>query len=385
MDGLHKDYIMKLRTQNKRIPTKENGIFFKEIVDEKNKVVDKVFLIRYRVDDKDKLITIGKYSQGIRINYCKKKRDEILHNIRLGEMPTTIKAKRVKRDVITFDMLAQNYFEYAKLHNRDYKATISRYDMHIKPYLGNKEAQYIKLEDVEQIQKDKLKKLAPKTLNHLIQGIKTIYNFSIERNFYIGINPVQKVKRIQTDNAREKFLSLKEIKLLEDELKDNEQLYLFVKLALCTGGRINTIRNIKKKDVNIDNQVISLTDFKNGTSYKGFIPDNIIELLTSRLDEIESDDEVLNYDNTKNLLAQLGKRMRPILNILFNQGLALDDRKNRTVIHTLRHTFASHLAINGTPIYTIQKLINHKDITMTMRYAKLAPDSGKEFVNELYK
>ncbi len=77
--------------------------------------------------------------------------------------------------------------------------------------------------------------------------------------------------------------------------------------------------------------------------------------------------------------------IRPVLNKLFNIGLSVNDRKNRVVIHTLRHTFASHLAINGTPIFTIQKLMNHRDIKMTMRYAKLAPDSGMDMVKELYK
>jgi integrase len=57
--------------------------------------------------------------------------------------------------------------------------------------------------------------------------------------------------------------------------------------------------------------------------------------------------------------------------------------KNKVVIHTLRHTFASHLAINETPIFTIQKLMNHKDIKMTLRYAKLSPDSGREAVLKL--
>jgi len=52
-------------------------------------------------------------------------------------------------------------------------------------------------------------------------------------------------------------------------------------------------------------------------------------------------------------------------------------------IYSLRHTFASHLAINGTPIFTIQKLLNHKDINMTLRYAKLVPDSGRESVKGL--
>jgi len=71
--------------------------------------------------------------------------------------------------------------------------------------------------------------------------------------------------------------------------------------------------------------------------------------------------------------------------VLFNQSVDNDDRKNRVVPHTLRHTFASQLAIAGTPIYTIQKLMNHKSIEMTMRYAKLAPDQGMDAVMGLYK
>ncbi len=39
----------------------------------------------------------------------------------------------------------------------------------------------------------------------------------------------------------------------------------------------------------------------------------------------------------------------------FNEGIT--DRRNKVVFHSLRHTFASWLAINGTPIYTIQKLL----------------------------
>ncbi len=75
--------------------------------------------------------------------------------------------------------------------------------------------------------------------------------------------------------------------------------------------------------------------------------------------------------------------MKPILDNLFNNGLEPGDSKNRVVIHTFRHSFASNLAIKGTPIYTIQKLLNHKDINMTLRYAKLSPDSGRDMVNSI--
>ena len=45
-----------------------------------------------------------------------------------------------------------------------------------------------------------------------------------------------------------------------------------------------------------------------------------------------------------------------------------------------RHTFASQLAIQGTPIYTIMRLMDHSDISQTIKRAKLSPDSAKNAV-----
>jgi len=80
----------------------------------------------------------------------------------------------------------------------------------------------------------------------------------------------------------------------------------------------------------------------------------------------------------------LSRYLKKVLDKLFNEGLDERNSKERIVLHSLRHTFASQLAIKGTPIYTIKKLLNHADIAMTMRYAKLAPDSGKDAVLNLY-
>ena len=131
--------------------------------------------------------------------------------------------------------------------------------------------------------------------------------------------------------------------------------------------------------------MITLKDIKNNSTYNGFIPDDLKSFLINHLEKLSSNYFVVGGDVTKYATRTLQRKLQKILNELFNNGLETKDSKNRVVIHTLRHTFASHLAINGTPIFTIQKLMNHRDIKQTSRYAKLAPDSGRNFVNGLYQ
>ena len=46
--------------------------------------------------------------------------------------------------------------------------------------------------------------------------------------------------------------------------------------------------------------------------------------------------------------------------------------------HVLRHTFASHFVMNGGNILVLQRILGHSSLTMTMRYAHLAPDHLQE-------
>ena len=42
--------------------------------------------------------------------------------------------------------------------------------------------------------------------------------------------------------------------------------------------------------------------------------------------------------------------------------------------HDLRHTYASYLVMEGVDIRTVQELLGHADIMMTVRYSHLAPE-----------
>ncbi|MEO1829459.1 MAG: tyrosine-type recombinase/integrase [Pseudomonas sp.] len=49
-------------------------------------------------------------------------------------------------------------------------------------------------------------------------------------------------------------------------------------------------------------------------------------------------------------------------------------------VHVLRHTFASHFMLNGGNILTLQKILGHSTVVVTMRYAHLAPGHFTEAV-----
>ena len=51
--------------------------------------------------------------------------------------------------------------------------------------------------------------------------------------------------------------------------------------------------------------------------------------------------------------------------------------------HDLRHTFSSHLIMAGVDLTTVKKLLGHKDIKMTLRYAHLAPSHKVKAVDIL--
>jgi len=337
-------------------------------------------------DGKNKRFVVGRKSQGITETYAYNKRNEFINKIRLGEDPLKGKKQR-KKEIITFDSIAMKHYEEKEGFNRENKKMITRYINHIKPFIGDKDITKITADDIKKIQKEKMKKYSPKTVNGFISQISTIFNYAINAEI-VAYNPAstKKITRLKVDNERERFLTKDEIDQLLEAVRDKEDIYLFVLLALNTGARLNAICSIRKMDIDLNHQIVTLKDEKSGDTYKGFLEHpELLNILGKRLKKLRPTNLILHHnENIKALDKYIQHQLQPVLDELFNNDIDKSDRKNRVVIHTLRHTFASHLAINGTPIYTIQKLMNHKDINMTLRYAKLAPDSGREAVKSLF-
>lgn len=346
---------------------------------------DKAYSITYKDLLGKKIWTkVGLYSNGIREEYCHIKRSKIINQMRLGEDPTIIKNKRTAKEVITFGMVADEYLTYRenKISAGSFADIKSKYNKHIKPYFENKDIADITKEDIETISSDKKNMLSDTTLNIITKLIGTIFNFAIEKRKLKIENPAKKAHVYSIDNERDRHLTKEEIYILLEKTKEKDNMtYIFTLLALTTGGRLNTICNIQKKHINLSKRVIVLKDFKRQKTYRGYIKKEYFELIKNHIKDLKPNDFILGSGD---IVKQVQRRLRPILNDLFNQDLEKDDRKNRVVIHSLRHTFASQLIENNVPIFVVQKLMNHSNIKTTMRYVNTDAEFGQNFVDDMF-
>ncbi len=351
------------------------GVYFQELQNG-----DKSYYITYKENKKDVWKKIGLHSEGIREAYCFQKRNEITSKIRLGEELPHI---AVRKETQTFLDVAKQFYDYKAIHNRQNKKTRSRVENRLKEhFIGSKYIKSITKSDIEDFQLNIEKELMPATVNFTVEQVSSIFNWAIE-NEILDKNPCKAIKKIKVNNSRLRYLEVNEIKKLISTLENDKSLYYFVMIALSTGGRLQTICNIKPSDLK-DNGSIRLYDFKNSSEYYGFLSSELkVEFEKFIIDSGKNKDEFIFKNTGKQSYSNqyYYRKLQPIFDILFNpEGT---EPLNKVTIHTLRHTFASQLAINETPILTIKKLMNHNDINATMRYAKLSKSSGEKHVNNL--
>ena len=353
----------------------------------------KTYYVRFK-NEQNKLrrVKIGCETEGVTEVYCKNKRVEIINAILKGEQPPKI--VKSKKEILTLDTVANQYFSTKDASNSTFER-LSKYNKHLAPNLGMKEITKITKNDLMELQQKALSNgLSNQTANMIVELFGTIFNFGFKEELYETVSPVSRITKLKVKNSRERFLSKYEIDELFHTCKEVDQLKelgcvleLFCKVCLTTGARMESILHLKKCDVDLQNEIIRLTDFKGGGEiYSGYITNTTSEILHKTLSKIGFNDCIVsfNYDGKKLTGRQIQRKLKPVLDELFNKGLDLKDRKNRIVIHSLRHTFASQLALANVPIRQIQELLNHSDISQTVRYAKLQDESNKQALQNIF-
>lgn len=177
-------------------------------------------------------------------------------------------------------------------------------------------------------------------------------------------DPTAGIRRF-TVSDRSRFLNTDEVARLFAALPLAEKkIQLFILIVLATGCRRGEARNIKWSDIDLQHRRWTKPRTKNGKWHVVPLPSQIIKVMRKYNRESEW---VFPGDNGKAWsLSGIEKAWGKV-----RSRCNLSDVR----IHDLRRTAASHMAINGENLSTIQKMLDHSSLQATAIYARLNLDA----------
>ena len=137
------------------------------------------------------------------------------------------------------------------------------------------------------------------------------------------------------------------------------------KALLYTGCRLGEILALRWSDVDLKRNTLTVVQQKTGKQKVLPIAAELRELLLARPRGIGDAHVFARPDGAPFAAIELQRA--------FAIARKLSGIRSELTPHSIRHTFASWLAIAGQPLRTIQELLGHADIRMTIRYSHLSP------------
>jgi integrase len=358
--------------------------------------LDRYFFIRYRYGGQLKEEGIGWASEGWNAQKASIVLTELKKNHLTGEGPQTLSEKRAaeserreaekaaeeknKKDAITFsNYFTKRYFPEAETnkHWRSSDREESLVRLWVAPVIGKMPFKDIRPFHLEQIKKnmgDGGK--AARSIQYALAVVRQVFNHAIKNDIFKGDNPARKVGKPKVDNRRIRFLTRKEADLLLQKLMARSpQLHDIALLSLHCGLRAGEIFELTWGCIEFQNGSIFLLDTKSGKNRTVYMTNQVKEILSTR---------TVGKPTDLVFQARKGKKIKEVSNAFdkviedlgFNMGI--QDKRLTVCFHTLRHTYASWLVQAGVDLYRVKNLLGHSVISMTERYAHLAPESAQE-------
>ena len=188
----------------------------------------------------------------------------------------------------------------------------------------------------------------------------------------IKTNPGEGVDTFKQGEPQREFLTLEELQKLvpvECELPELKKAFLF---SALTGLRWSDIEKLKWSEIQHSNDYGYYIRFRQKKT-KGAETQPISEQAVSLLGERkEPDDKIfdaLNYSAWSNLKLQQW---------VYKAGIHKD-----ITFHCARHTYATLQLTLGTDIYTVSKMLGHKELRTTQIYAKIIDEKKQEAANKI--
>jgi site-specific recombinase XerD len=248
-----------------------------------------------------------------------------------------------------------------------------RYASLWKSALAGKTLRQVVPGDVERYIGKRVAEVSPATVNRELAFLKRVFQVAIGDG-YADINPVRAVKMFKENNKRVRFLSETEEERLHAQLSQSD--WSLVEFALQTGLRQAEQFHLRWENIDFPSRTVTVTRSKSGELRRVRMNDTVTRLLR----------DLAAYARGPWVFpSRTRETSRDSQNFLHRSFLPALKRAGIENFrwHDLRHTFASRLVMAGVDLRTVQELMGHHSIEMTLRYAHLSPEHQLDAVRRL--
>jgi len=331
------------------------GVFKRLIPSKKGKTA--YWYIRYTVNKKPKWESIGKVGE-VTKTVAQTVLAERKKQIRLGTY------NLLNTDIPTLNEFKNEYIEYKKnvLKNRSWKKDES----HMKRwsnYLGNKLLSEITVKEIDDYKLKRQTEVKAVTVNRELQSLRHLFNLAKKWKNFFGENPVSESGLIKTESNRKRILTYEE----EIVLINNSSPHLkpIIQTALLTAMRLGEILTLRWKDVDLNNNLITIRAEISKSKKQRKIP------ISKRLKEILKEQRYISGLSGMVFLTQNGKPYSPKNSSALKRTFTTARKKSDLMdlrFHDLRHTAATRMAENGASLVAVKEICGHANINTTLQY-----------------
>jgi integrase len=207
------------------------------------------------------------------------------------------------------------------------------------------------------------------TVNRYFSTLSRAFTLAFQEWQWIQENPFRRVSKLKENGGRTRFLSREELHTFLEYCREsrNPHLYGMVLIAASMGLRFGEIANLRWKNIDFSRRLVTLEMTKNGDQRIVPIPNQVIEYLREIKRPKISEEFVFPSKNPEK------RHPYSLIRKAFQKALEKAEISNFKY-HDLRHTCASHLAMNGATQGELMEVLGHRSPAMTKRYAHFSKE-----------
>lgn len=312
------------------------------------------------------------------------------------------------KEIVTLRVFADEYCNFIKQNrSKSYHVSVMSAFKHLLEFFGTQNSvREIGLKETENFCSYLQQKVKNPASSSRGEGYRVYYRtlkaaFNKAKEWeYVKENYFLKIKLPEKQKLAPVFLNSEQLIVISDQLK-NETIKDIIIFAFHTGMRLDEIINLRWKNVDLENRVITVGDenFTTKGRKQRFIPIceealeallrmknsecrvlNINPLCPSGISPLKKGGEFSGFVFCK---ANGKKYTGDHISQSFKRACKAAGLDHSIHFHSLRHSFASNLVQKGVPLYTKKELLGHSSISTTEIYSHLNMETLREAIKKL--